>query len=46
TGKVRKLHETDKITLWGFSISPDGRSILYVQLDEWSSDLMLVENFR
>jgi hypothetical protein len=30
---------------WGFSVSPDRRTILYVQLDALGSDLMLVENF-
>jgi len=28
------------------AVSPDGRSILYVQRDSSSSDIMLVENFR
>jgi hypothetical protein len=27
-------------------VSPDGRTVLYVQLDETGRDLMLVENFR
>ena len=30
----------------GLTISPDGREILYTQLDELSRDIILVENFR
>jgi Tol biopolymer transport system component len=30
----------------GFSLSPDGRYLLYTQCDRETDDLMLVENFR
>lgn len=30
----------------GLSVSPDRRWLLYAQVDESSSDIMLVENFR
>lgn len=30
----------------GLAVSPDGRSILYCQLDRSGSDIMMVENFR
>ena len=34
------LHE------WGLAVSPDERTVLFVQLDRSDSDIMLVDNFR
>jgi hypothetical protein len=31
---------------YGLDVSPDGRNLVYVRIDEWQSDLMLLENFR
>jgi Tol biopolymer transport system component/DNA-binding winged helix-turn-helix (wHTH) protein len=46
TGKVRMVATIPRPPIWGFSVSPDEHQILYSQVDEFSSDLMLVENFR
>jgi len=46
TGKSRKILAVDRPLFERIEISPDGRTILYAQYDESSSDLMLVENFR
>ena len=42
TGKIRTMGRP----VDDMAVSPDGRTILYSQLHEESSDLMLVENFR
>jgi Tol biopolymer transport system component len=48
SGKTKKILETERSLAGAGSVavSPDGRTILYAQLDEAGSDLMLVENFR
>jgi hypothetical protein len=47
---TRKVRPIFKIggggAFFGLSVSPDGRSILYSQLDDYRSDIMLVENFH
>ena len=49
TGKTRKIAELEKpIMTWapGLAVSPDGRWLLYAQIDQSGRDLMLLENFR
>jgi dipeptidyl aminopeptidase/acylaminoacyl peptidase len=46
TGKIRKIMTIEKPVYEHIAISPDRRTILYTQIDETGSDLMLVENFR
>ena len=45
TGKIRPVATTDR-PAGGLTVSPDGRWILYSQLDQDVSELMLVENFQ
>jgi Tol biopolymer transport system component len=44
TSKTRKILTVERPVEWSASLY--GRSILYTQVDETDSDLMLVENFR
>ena len=46
TGKITTVATTARPIMWSLSISPDARHLIYDQIDETGSDLMLVENFR
>jgi len=46
TGADTRIAEFTKPAMLGLSLSPDRRTLLYTQLDDEGSDLMLVENFR
>jgi hypothetical protein len=49
TGRVSRIAAMEReAARWcaGFAISPDGRWLLYAQVDLSGSDIMLVENFR
>ena len=46
TGSVRTIAPIARQVSWGFTVSPDRRSFLYSQADDYGSDLMLVENFH
>lgn len=46
TGISRPISTIEKPTFPGLTISPDSHWLLYPQVDEGGSDLMLVENFR
>ncbi|MGC1904612.1 MAG: winged helix-turn-helix domain-containing protein [Candidatus Acidiferrum sp.] len=46
TKKIRHIFEMQKDFNHGLSISPDGRWILYSQLDEVNSDIMVIHHFR
>ena len=46
TRRTRELFTVDKDLSDGLSVSPDGRYLLFAQLDEMNSEIMLVEKFR
>ena len=45
TGTVTQVVKTRPLDL-GLGVSPDGRTLLYSQIDQTSSNIMLVENFH
>ena len=46
TGKHSILGRTDKSLDLGVTVSPDGRYLLYAQIDNLGSNLMMIDNFR
>ena len=46
TKKIRRIFTIEKDFDRGLSISPDGRYILFSQLDEENSNIMLVDHFK
>ena len=46
TKRIRSITTIESPVADYLSVSPDGRWILYSQIDQSGSDLMLVENFR
>jgi len=44
TAKI--LHHPGLLTDWSLAVSPDGREVVWAQVDSRTADLMLVENFR
>jgi len=46
TGKLVTVATLPRTVVWGFSVSPDGRSLLYSELVPSRANLMLVEGYR
>ncbi len=46
TGVVEPIHDFERQPIGTLSVAPDGRSILFGQMEPMEADLMLVENFR
>ena len=46
TRKITSIASFDKPWGWGFAVSPDGTSLLYVQSEFEESNIMAVKNFR
>ena len=46
TGKRTGVYTSEKPLVMGLAVSPDGKSILYPQIDVAESSIMLLKNFR
>jgi Tol biopolymer transport system component len=46
TGKIQTIITLEKAFGFGLAVSPDEKVLLYTQLDQAGSDLMVVESFR
>jgi WD40 repeat protein len=46
TGKTSSLNTLSKPIVTGLAISPDGRELLFNQIDQMGSEILLMENFR
>jgi Tol biopolymer transport system component len=46
TGRNSTVASPGMALQWGITVSPDRQSLLYVQTEHWSQDLMLIEPFR
>jgi Tol biopolymer transport system component len=45
SGKVRKIFQLEKDFAAGLSVSPNGRWLLYSQIDQQNSDILLIDHF-
>jgi len=46
TGKIERILELGKEAYYGLTVSPDGRWLVYSELEQEGSNLMLVDKFR
>ncbi|MGH9627419.1 MAG: TolB family protein, partial [Bryobacteraceae bacterium] len=46
TGKIRTIFTLERTVGYGLDVSPDEKVLLYTQLDQAGSDLMVIDDFR
>jgi Tol biopolymer transport system component len=46
SGATKALFTIDRSVLWGIAVAPDERAVIWTQIDQSGSDLMMIENFR